>query len=1095
MTLKWEGTLTLPPLPKRKAKIGKNVVYQHAFSGTQCHATIHEGDVPGHDLIRTGLHPPFDRLYLRRKSARRHPLRAAVLRVDNPTDASEWQPLVANLRWDRGALDDWASTPETVVETWQHRFSFRVAQQNPPMRGLRPPQLGALHAIAGHFAVGKTFEPATVVLPTGTGKTETMLAAQVYRQLTRTLVLVPSEVLRNQIGRKFLTLGVLPKLGVMPVDAACPRVAILRKGIISADEACELAAQSNVIVALPNSLAACSTEAVDALVEACGDLIVDEAHHITAKTWSTVRDRFTEKRILQFTATPFRQDGQRVDGKIIFNYKLGDAQTDGLYSPINLHTVEEYGDQDTRDHAIATAAITALRADIAQGRDHRLMARARSRLRAEALGALYRQLAPDLNPVVVYSGPGRNQANQDALANLRRDGPAGARIVVCVDMLGEGFDYPNLKIAALHDVHKSLAITLQFIGRFTRTSDGQPLGDATAVANIADQELETKLARLYAEGADWDQIIRRLSEERIAAEVRLQEVVQGLREVGDLAKHLSLWNLRPAFSTQFFRTQCADWAPLEYRAALPPKAKSWYALNEDEAVLVAVVCRDADVTWGNYQDVFDTVYDLLVMRWDNEAAVLCVYASDYTALRTEQMAIAVTNEHTTLVSGDPIFRILNNVQLPLAKSLGSSRAGAISFTSYFGPNVTDGLADIEKAQAELNNIACLGYEEGERVIWGGTKRRGKVWQVRHGPVSEWMAWTVRAWSKVAADGEDESNIVRGFLRPTHMSGPHEVSPIAVQWGEQAQVHSFERQSLEFGDRDVPLALVELEIAEVRVDRSLVIRFATDGIASEYRLVISKDLPMGYMHEWVSGPRLQFLRGRAAPIALEELLIRDPLIVRYADGSYSYNCYHIATQIDAGVYERERLEAWDWDGIPLNRESMHRARHRDTIQYRVYERMEPEFDVVINDDGNGEAADLVCFKDVDEGTIKLCLVHCKGAHDGVVSQDIRNFYTVCGQAQKNITARHKGIGQLYLDLKRRHEAWVREGASRFLKGDLRLLSLIKEKSRRAHLLFEVVVVQPGASARTMTDDCLRLLATTQLFLLKTTEAHFRVIVSP
>jgi len=46
--------------------------------------------------------------------------------------------------------------------------------------------------------------------------------------------------------------------------------------------------------------------------------------------------------------------------------------------------------------------------------------------------------------------------------------------------------------------------------------------------------------------------------------------------------------------------------------------------------------------------------------------------------------------------------------MPLVKSMGSSRIGAISFTSYFGPNVTEGLADIEKREAQLNNIACLG---------------------------------------------------------------------------------------------------------------------------------------------------------------------------------------------------------------------------------------------------------------------------------------------------------------------------------------------------------------------------------------------------
>jgi superfamily II DNA or RNA helicase len=39
------------------------------------------------------------------------------------------------------------------------------------------------------------------VLPTGPGKTETMLATKVYRRLDRSLVLVPSDALRRQIAK------------------------------------------------------------------------------------------------------------------------------------------------------------------------------------------------------------------------------------------------------------------------------------------------------------------------------------------------------------------------------------------------------------------------------------------------------------------------------------------------------------------------------------------------------------------------------------------------------------------------------------------------------------------------------------------------------------------------------------------------------------------------------------------------------------------------------------------------------------------------------------------------------------------------------
>jgi Type III restriction enzyme, res subunit len=67
--------------------------------------------------------------------------------------------------------------------------------------------------LAGAGALGywttKRMTPATVVMPTGTGKTETMLALLVAARPDRLLVLVPSDSLREQVAAKSGTLGVL----------------------------------------------------------------------------------------------------------------------------------------------------------------------------------------------------------------------------------------------------------------------------------------------------------------------------------------------------------------------------------------------------------------------------------------------------------------------------------------------------------------------------------------------------------------------------------------------------------------------------------------------------------------------------------------------------------------------------------------------------------------------------------------------------------------------------------------------------------------------------------------------------------------------
>jgi hypothetical protein len=52
--------------------------------------------------------------------------------------------------------------------------------------GLRPPQVGSLHALAAHWTVDQS--SALIVLPTGTGKTEVMIASLLMRRSKRLLV-------------------------------------------------------------------------------------------------------------------------------------------------------------------------------------------------------------------------------------------------------------------------------------------------------------------------------------------------------------------------------------------------------------------------------------------------------------------------------------------------------------------------------------------------------------------------------------------------------------------------------------------------------------------------------------------------------------------------------------------------------------------------------------------------------------------------------------------------------------------------------------------------------------------------------------------
>jgi superfamily II DNA or RNA helicase len=444
-----------------------------------------------------------------------------------------------------------------ILASWNGQFQFRAEHTRPNGAvevGLRSPQIGALYASLAHWTVSE--EPATIVMPTGTGKTETMLALAVQQRLSRLLVVVPTAPLREQTVRKFLSLGLLKQLGAVGTSAHLPMVGTLQHQIATPDDVEIFFRSCNVVVATMQVISRCSEMIQRAIADVCSHLFIDEAHHISAPTWERFRRFFLDRPVVQFTATPFRRDGKLVDGKIIYTYPLRKAQEEGYFKPITFLPIQEYSPRRT-DEAIARMAVERLAADLEAGHNHLVMARADTIEQAQHIHAIYQRIGERYDPCLIHSQQSV-AAKREGLQRLR----AGtSRIVICVDMLGEGFDLPQLKIAALHDIHKSLAITLQFIGRFTRTA--ADVGDATVIANIPDADVDEVLRGLYAEDPDWNVLLRRLSEGATERELRRSTFLDGFVNA---PKEIALHNVLPKMSTVVYRTimateiQTLDWA-------------------------------------------------------------------------------------------------------------------------------------------------------------------------------------------------------------------------------------------------------------------------------------------------------------------------------------------------------------------------------------------------------------------------------------------------------------------------------------------------------------------------------------------------------
>jgi len=257
----------------------------------------------------------------------------------------------------RGA--DWASV-DAVLSSWEKNCLSLPESKSETEVGFRSAQLGAIYAIKSHWTVSSA--AATVVMPTGTGKTEVMIATVVSEHRAKTCIIVPSNLLRTQTVIRFCTLGKLREIGAANDSFENPIVGCLIASPKDTAELQDLLNKSNLIITTMSLLnsAHFKEEYLRLLASSCDALVIDEAHHVPANSWERVKKAFESVRCLQFTATPFRNDGKKIDGDIIYNFPLALAQERGFFKPINFYPIYEF-DNDKKDISVAAKAVELLK--------------------------------------------------------------------------------------------------------------------------------------------------------------------------------------------------------------------------------------------------------------------------------------------------------------------------------------------------------------------------------------------------------------------------------------------------------------------------------------------------------------------------------------------------------------------------------------------------------------------------------------------------------------------------------------------------------------------------------------------------------------
>ncbi len=975
-----------------------------------------------------------------------------------------------------------------IAKGWTGAFSFQSEQKddagNILSTGLRPAQIGSLHAIGAHWSLNR--QPATVVMPTGTGKTETILSTLVAYMPGVVLIVVPSRILRDQTISKLKSLGLLRSLGNLKQGSRNPIVGVIKKRPKSEGDL-DILQKCNVVVSTMSVFAEADTLRLGpAIAQRIDTLIVDEAHHIAADGWTAFREHFIGKKVLQFTATPYRRDGKLVDGKVIFDYPLHVAQQDGYFKRISFEPVYEI-DQEEGDRAIADAAVNRLRTDIAAGLNHSVMARCANIERAVAVYRIYQEVASTFNPVIIHISSGDPSS---AVEQLRS---GQSKIVVCVNMLGEGFDLPQLKIAAVHDMHRSLSVLLQFTGRFTRSA-GDSIGHATVIANIADQEVSSALERLYSEDANWNQLLSEYSSEASRAHAELVEFLNASQRIdepkNDNSIEISHHLLRPILSTLVFESP--KFKPKEFFRGIPAGSsvhRVW--LHRPTNTLYFVTRTEPLIQWTRSRELRDLQWDLFVLHHDSKRNLLFLSSNDKSSFH-EKLAFAVGA--TRLISGDVIFRTLGRINRLMFQNVGVRKHGRrnLRFAMYTGADVAEALSVAERAGSVKSNLSGSGWENG-RPVTIGCSLKGRIWSRDQGTIPEFVRWCATVGDKLQDSAIDTTKIIANVLIPEEVDRVPDKQILSLEWPLEILRQSEERVTLQRGQEELPLSMFDLCLLRSDVGKSL-IEFQLFSLAEEnwgtFSLTVGGD--EGFRVTRTSRVTVGIRVGRLEA-SLEEYLSSYPPMIRFVDLSELDGNLLIKPQSTQElVFPPERFEVWDWDGVDTRKESIWKgqSQREDSIQWRAASHfIKGGYEIVFDDDAAGEAADLICLKEEDE-SIRLTLVHCKFTKGNTSGERVTDVVEVCSQAVRSAKWKWK-----FRDLCRHVIAREKNLAgrqTRFLAGRINDLNRFVKVSRFKEIKAEIVIVQPGISCEHHTADQASILASAHSYLKETIGVDLDVV---
>ena len=641
-------------------------------------------------------------------------------------------------------------------------------------------------------------------------------------------------------------------------------------------------------------------------------------------------------------------------------------------------------------------------------------------------------------------------------------------------------------------------MTLQLAGRFTRARSD--LGHATFVANIGDLRVREDLRKLYSRDPDWNVLLPQISEGILQEQADLRELIEGFKS---FPKDMPLQHMRPAVSTIIYKTKCKNWTPEEFRKGIPgidSFEKVVSDINHLANSLIIVTARKMPVEWLQLDDVFDWGWELYILFWDKEQSLLFIHTSSNEG-QYKRLAKAVAGDDIELIEGPPVFRCFSGINRLKLKNVGlSEHLGQLTrYIGRMGSDIEPTLTEVQKRNASKSVIAGVGYEGGSKTTVG-CSAKGRIWsQRRTTNLNVLVKWCRSIGKKILDESLDPDEVLRNTLRTKLVSARHRKMPIGIDWPEKIYL-SYETVFTFIVDgRELPLYKTDINLVNPSEDGEFRYAISSGGTSVEFILTIfQKGEVKDYRISAVGNESVLIKHGPNVS-KLEDFFYENPPVIWFVDGSsLKGNCF-TALNRNFDPYPKDTIQALDWTGVSLRKESQGMDRDIDSIQFRVIEELKKsEYDIIVDDDDSGEAADIVTIKVEERSNKEKCICvefyHCKFSVQDTAGARIKDLYEVCGQAQKSIHWMEEPT-ELFAHLLRREPRREKgREMTRFEKGSQEELFEVMEMSRVYAVEVKIFVVQPGMSIAQASPAQLELLSVTENHLMETYQIPFGVIAS-